>query len=98
MQVIWLEVPALLEAARRDAANDGNLNKGDADQLYKELTDVRVLLSLAATLPMLQVLQVLIKTLQRRDVYLPDAAAAVDAAVDSLHRLYIDDGTAFRGE
>ena len=94
MRRTWRLYPAVLLHAYR-LAGEAQASSTEIGH-YHILRDVYQLLCLAAMLPMITVLQGVIKVLQRRDMYILDFADAVQRVQTKVKQLYLDDD-AFSG-
>jgi hypothetical protein len=65
---------------------------------FQHLTDIQVLLGLAAILPMLRLTNKLMKYAQRNDVFVSDYLAAVEELKSQLRNLYLEERTKFTQE
>ena len=94
MKRTWVIYDALLLHAHRLGSSDIACAKILAH--YANMRDAYALLCLAALLPMITAMQVTIKVLQRRDLYVLDLGDAISDCQDKVSKMYLGD-QAFEG-
>jgi hypothetical protein len=89
------QLPALLKHVKAYRSESPACVKGI--EMYARMTDLERILSLAALLPMLAELKVLINVMQSRDAYVHDLSLSIQTVLTRLEAMYVKDATAYVG-